>query len=303
MLHGAHAIHELLHELAERRFIEGATGLSWRGIERDGAAHFEVDGRPYAAHVAPQISGSDAANLAQGQGAREEPGKDVQELAEWPRDAVVGASRETAPPFAKHRFGVRTTPNEPRDARRLLGRRTLPALHGLVVPADLCVHGVAQPEALGAELLHELGLQLAIGEVHGADRLKEGQREERINSGGHARGWETGREPWTKLMVESVVPALPARQMQDSIPPKDQIPACAAFTAMLDDVVSLQTDALSVARAEAHAALCPPCRVALSAARVYRRTMLRVGGAVRASAALRDRAFGVLREVRGSRQI
>jgi hypothetical protein len=91
--------------------------------------------------------------------------------------------------------------------------------------------------------------------------------------------------------------------MQDTRPPTDPVSPCAAFAAMLEDVVSAQTDALSLARAEAHAAECPPCRVALTAARVYRRTMLRVGAAVRASATLRDRAFGVLREVRGSRQL
>lgn len=91
--------------------------------------------------------------------------------------------------------------------------------------------------------------------------------------------------------------------MQDTRPPTDPIFPCAAFAAMLDDVVTAQTDAVSMARAEAHAALCPPCRIALTAARAYRRTMLRVGVAVRASAALRDRAFGLLREVRGSRQI
>lgn len=90
--------------------------------------------------------------------------------------------------------------------------------------------------------------------------------------------------------------------MQDTRSPKDPESPCAAFAAMLDDVVSAQTDALAVARAEAHAADCPSCRLALTAARVYRRTMLRVGAAVRASAALRERAFGVLREVRGSRQ-
>lgn len=302
MLDGAHAVHELLHELAERGFIEGAAGLARRGLERDGVAHFEMERRPHAAHLAPQVSGTDPANLAEGQGARDEAGQDVQELAEWTRDAFVRPARETPPSFAKHRLGVRATPNEPRDARGLLGRGPLPALHGLVVAADLRVHGVAQPEALGAELLHELGLQLAIGEVHRADGLEETQGQERIDSGGHARGWETGRELWTKLMVESVVPALPASQMQDTISLDDRISPCAAFAAMLDDVVSSQSDALSTARVEAHAALCPPCRLALSAARAYRSTMLRVGGAVRASAALRDRAFGVLREVRGPRQ-
>ncbi len=72
---------------------------------------------------------------------------------------------------------------------------------------------------------------------------------------------------------------------------------------MLDDVVSAEADALSAARAEAHAAECTPCRLALAAARAYHRTMLRVGGAVRATATLRDRALGLLREVRGSRPI
>lgn len=104
-------------------------------------------------------------------------------------------------------------------------------------------------------------------------------------------------------MVESVFPALPASPMQRTLPPSDPISPCAAFAAMLDDVVSAETDALSVARAEAHAALCPACRITLSAARVYRRTMLRVGSAVRASAELRDRALDVLREVRESRPI
>ena len=84
MLDGAHAVHELLHELAERGFIEGTAGLTRRGLERDGVAHVKMERRPHTAHLAPQVSGTDAADLAEGQGARREAGQDVQELAELP---------------------------------------------------------------------------------------------------------------------------------------------------------------------------------------------------------------------------
>jgi hypothetical protein len=73
------------------------------------------------------------------------------------------------------------------------------------------------------------------------------------------------------------------------------------FRAFFDDIAAEATDAVTVARAEAHAEHCPPCRFALATARAYRLAMQRVGTAVRASDRLRERVLESLREVRGSR--
>lgn len=90
--------------------------------------------------------------------------------------------------------------------------------------------------------------------------------------------------------------------MHHSLPPSDPSTPCASFRACFDDIVAEASDAVTVARVEAHAQLCPPCRFALAAARAYRRAMRRVGTAVRASDELRERVLESLREVRGSRQ-
>jgi hypothetical protein len=90
--------------------------------------------------------------------------------------------------------------------------------------------------------------------------------------------------------------------MQDTLPRHDNRSPCAEFRALLDDIAADHTDAVTSARAEAHATHCPPCRMALAAARAYRRTMRRVGDAFRATDSMRTRALELLREVRGSRQ-
>jgi hypothetical protein len=90
--------------------------------------------------------------------------------------------------------------------------------------------------------------------------------------------------------------------MHDSQPPHDLGTPCTAFRAFFDDIAAEATDAVTVARVEAHAEHCPPCRFALATARAYRHAMRRVGTAVRASDRLRERVLDSLREVRGSRQ-
>ena len=71
------------------------------------------------------------------------------------------------------------------SATRLLLRRPDVPLDRLVVAADLRVDRVAQPEALGAQLVDELGLEIAVRAVDAADRLQEAQRDEGVESGGH----------------------------------------------------------------------------------------------------------------------
>ena len=78
---------------------------------------------------------------------------------------------------------------------------------------------------------------------------------------------------------------------------------CATHRAQFDGIAAEESDAMTLARVEAHAVACAACRLALAAARAYRRAMRRVGDAVRAPGALRQRALGVLRQVRGSRPI
>jgi anti-sigma factor RsiW len=88
--------------------------------------------------------------------------------------------------------------------------------------------------------------------------------------------------------------------MHDQIPPNLSTAHCATIRALIDDVVAGASDATLVSRVEAHVSTCPPCRVALAAARAYQRAMRRVGRAVRASQALRQRAVNLLRDVRGT---
>jgi hypothetical protein len=90
--------------------------------------------------------------------------------------------------------------------------------------------------------------------------------------------------------------------MQDSLPQHDNRLPCAEFRALLDDIAADHSDAVTCARVQAHALACPPCRMALAAARAYRRAMRRVGEACRATDAMRVRALELLRDVRGSRQ-
>lgn len=90
--------------------------------------------------------------------------------------------------------------------------------------------------------------------------------------------------------------------MHDTLHQPPPASSCAGFRSHLDDVVAEEADAVTLARVEAHAAVCVGCRMALAAARAYRRAMRRVGEAARASATLRERVLGTLREVRGSRQ-
>jgi len=89
--------------------------------------------------------------------------------------------------------------------------------------------------------------------------------------------------------------------MNQPHPQKASDTPCAAYRALFDDIAADESDAMTLARVESHAAGCATCRFALAAARAYRRAMRRMGDAVCASGSLRDRALGVLREVRGSR--
>ena len=88
---------------------------------------------------------------------------------------------------------------------------------------------------------------------------------------------------------------------QASSPQPEAKRDCAAILALVDDVVAMDADAVSVARVEAHAAHCAACRFALASARAYRRAMRRVGSSERAPQRLRERALDLLHETREPR--
>lgn len=96
--------------------------------------------------------------------------------------------------------------------------------------------------------------------------------------------------------------ALPGQQtMQDKLPPHELSGDCAEIRAHVDDVVAQEADAVTVARVEAHAARCPSCRLALAAARAYRRAMRRLGVSERAPSTLHTRVLGLMHETRDQR--
>jgi hypothetical protein len=91
--------------------------------------------------------------------------------------------------------------------------------------------------------------------------------------------------------------------MRHAIHQTDHTGTCLTLRAHLDEIVAEAADSITVARAAAHADACPPCRVALASAEAYRQMMQRVGAAVRASDALRERVLATLHGERGSRPI
>ncbi len=82
-------------------------------------------------------------------------------------------------------------------------------------------------------------------------------------------------------------------------PPSPQFD-CDVFTATLDTLLDGESDAVTTARAEAHARTCRPCGQRLAAAGRYKQAMRRLGERLGASDALRDAVLGTLRGVRGS---
>lgn len=86
--------------------------------------------------------------------------------------------------------------------------------------------------------------------------------------------------------------------MNDSHLPDHDSTACTAFRAVLDDLVADESDAVTMARADAHVATCAACRLALASARAYRRRMRRAGDADQAPTALAARARQIAQQVR-----
>lgn len=185
MFHDPHSVHELLHQLAQRRLVEGTARLLGAGVERDGGANRQVYGRANAAYVAAQVALANAANLPQRERAGEQGWQQMREPTHQRRDTVIGAAGDTPAGLTEHGLGVWTTADEPRDTGRFLKARTLPALDRLVVAANLRVHGLAQAKALDAQFLNELRLQLPIGQINGPDGFEEGEWDERIDGSGH----------------------------------------------------------------------------------------------------------------------
>jgi hypothetical protein len=86
-----------------------------------------------------------------------------------------------APGLAKGLFGVGAPSDEPRQLRNLLAGDPLAHPHGVAVPADLLLDGVAEPEALGSQLLHELGVPVVLGGVDGPHGLQQREGESRLD--------------------------------------------------------------------------------------------------------------------------
>lgn len=76
---------------------------------------------------------------------------------------------------------------------------------------------------------------------------------------------------------------------------------CHAVHATLHAVVDGEADALSVARTEAHTAVCGACAGLLATARAQRARLQQLGRRTQAPETLRARVDGILQAVRGSR--
>lgn len=77
-------------------------------------------------------------------------------------------------------------------------------------------------------------------------------------------------------------------------------PDCTGWHQTLDALVDGEAGSLCSARADAHAAECPPCARRLDAARAYKRAMRRTGDAELAPIELRESVMASLRGVRRS---
>ena len=74
---------------------------------------------------------------------------------------------------AKHGLGVGAAADQTGEAHRLVEDRPLLAARGIRVALDLRVHGIAQAEALVAELGNEFRVEIAIGAIDVAHRLEK----------------------------------------------------------------------------------------------------------------------------------
>jgi mycothiol system anti-sigma-R factor len=92
---------------------------------------------------------------------------------------------------AEHRFRVGAPANQARKAHGFIQIRALTPLGGIGVSADLGVDGLAQAEALVAELMDQLGIKIIWG-IDVSDGVKQTQWQERIDRS-HVRRDGDGR--------------------------------------------------------------------------------------------------------------
>src|SRR5262245_56201431 len=95
------------------------------------------------------------------------------------------------PGSAKHRFSVRTSPDQFRERDRLVLCRALVLASRFTVAPDLCVDRVAEAEPLVTQLVDILGLQPVGRSVYVADGLEKTERKQGVNCGKHRCAYET----------------------------------------------------------------------------------------------------------------
>src|SRR5262245_7557268 len=96
-------------------------------------------------------------------------------------------------------------PRPPADQLRQCDRFVLPdalsALHRLVVPFDLRVDRVAQPQPLVSQLIDILGIEVVVGGVDVSNGFEEAEWKEGVNSREHVRRLRDGLRSWPNAEV------------------------------------------------------------------------------------------------------
>ncbi|HEY0777750.1 MAG TPA: hypothetical protein VGD56_07265 [Gemmatirosa sp.] len=130
--------------------------------------------------------------LPQGDGARDEAGERADGAPRRDRQRGIRALGPSAASRPEDDLRVGAPPDEAGERTDLVECRALVPSTGLAVAPDLRLDGVAQSEALVAQLGHELGIGVIVRPVGGADRFEEREGEESVDRGGH-RGIAGGR--------------------------------------------------------------------------------------------------------------
>jgi hypothetical protein len=92
--------------------------------------------------------------------------------------------RRATTPMVRYASPARCRPAT-RKTDRLIGRGALPTLHGVVEAPDLHVHGLAEPQALVAQVADEFSLEVLDWAVDVANGFEEREREESVDRFGH----------------------------------------------------------------------------------------------------------------------
>ncbi len=94
---------------------------------------------------------------------------------------MIRLVREIATGSAKHRFGVGTTPDETSQRHRFVASSPLTTFHRVGVPTDLGVDGVAQSEALVAQLGDEFGVGIVVRRVDVTNGFEKTEWKKRVD--------------------------------------------------------------------------------------------------------------------------